>query len=150
MPPGADHSIEARVRSRHSVGPAFDRAGRQAKRRARVGRGLMALGLRALGFDGKRYVDEFVANTDFRKFDETLRMVLDVKPEQGQAIERWLQGAADRGELAFGIHRSEAALATCMVKAYQGDHVHFVDGSDGGYALAARQLKAQLAGDNGS
>jgi hypothetical protein len=23
--------------------------------------------------------------------------------------------------------------------------VHFVDGSDGGYALAARQLKAQLA-----
>jgi hypothetical protein len=25
-------------------------------------------------------------------------------------------------------------------------HLHFVDGSDGGYALAARQLKEQLKG----
>jgi hypothetical protein len=34
---------------------------------------------------------------------------------------------------------------TCFVRAYRGNHVHFVDGSDGGYALAARALKAQLA-----
>jgi hypothetical protein len=56
-----------------------------------------------------------------------------------------LQSAADKNELAYGIHRSSSALATCMVKAYEGDHVHFVDGADGGYALAARQLKAQLS-----
>jgi hypothetical protein len=146
LSPGADHSIEARIRSQRRSGPAYDRAAGHARRRTRVGRGLLALGLRAFGFDGKRYLDEFVAHTDFRKFDETLRMVLDVTTAQGQAIERALQGAADRGELAYGIHRSETALATCMVKAYQGDHVHFVDGSDGGYALAARQLKSQLAG----
>jgi hypothetical protein len=33
---------------------------------------------------------------------------------------------------------------TCYVRAYAADHVHFVDGADGGYALAAKQLKAQL------
>ena len=38
-----------------------------------------------------------------------------------------------------------AALMTCFVRSYQGNHVHFVDGSNGGYALAAKQLKAQLA-----
>ncbi len=27
---------------------------------------------------------------------------------------------------------------------YNGNHLHFVDGSDGGYAIAARGLKAQL------
>jgi hypothetical protein len=43
------------------------------------------------------------------------------------------------------MHRSPAALVTCLVRSYDGDHVHFVDGSDGGYALAAKQMKAQLA-----
>jgi hypothetical protein len=34
---------------------------------------------------------------------------------------------------------------TCLVFSLaQGRHVHFIDGADGGYALAARQLKAQL------
>ena len=33
---------------------------------------------------------------------------------------------------------------TCAISAYQGDHVHFIDGADGGYALAAKQLKGQL------
>jgi hypothetical protein len=26
----------------------------------------------------------------------------------------------------------------------EGDHIHFIDGGDGGYALASIQLKAQL------
>jgi Protein of unknown function (DUF3095) len=33
---------------------------------------------------------------------------------------------------------------TCIVQSYNGNHLHFVDGSDGGYALAAHQLKQQL------
>jgi hypothetical protein len=36
---------------------------------------------------------------------------------------------------------------TCLVFSLaQGRHVHFIDGADGGYALAALQLKAQLQG----
>ena len=41
-------------------------------------------------------------------------------------------------------HTSETALMTCVIDGYDGNHVHFVDGADGGYALAAKQLKAQL------
>ena len=33
---------------------------------------------------------------------------------------------------------------TCVITRYEGDHVHFVDGSDGGYALAAKRMKEQL------
>jgi Protein of unknown function (DUF3095) len=34
---------------------------------------------------------------------------------------------------------------TCLVFSLeQSRHVHFIDGADGGYALAALQLKAQL------
>ena len=42
------------------------------------------------------------------------------------------------------MHKSREALLTCIVFSYNGNHVHFVDGSDGGYAMAARGLKAQL------
>jgi len=46
--------------------------------------------------------------------------------------------------VAYGTHQASAALMTCLVRSYDGDHLHFVDGADGGYALAAKQMKAQL------
>jgi hypothetical protein len=95
-------------------------------------------------FDGARYPAEVAENSDYRKFDDTLRMVLDVTPEELEAITGLLEEKRDAGLLAFGIHASQAALMTCIVRKYEGEHVHFIDGSDGGYALAAKQLKAQL------
>ena len=35
---------------------------------------------------------------------------------------------------------------TCFVKSTtQNQHIHFIDGGDGGYAAAAKQLKKQMA-----
>jgi hypothetical protein len=34
-------------------------------------------------------------------------------------------------------------MVTCLVFQYEKEHVHFVDGADGGYARAARGLKAR-------
>lgn len=49
----------------------------------------------------------------------------------------------EAGDIFFGVHVSKASLMTCAIRAYEGSHVHFVDGADGGYALAAKQLKLQ-------
>ena len=46
--------------------------------------------------------------------------------------------------IVYSTHRSKAALITCLIFSYNGKHAHFVDGSDGGYALAAVELKARL------
>ncbi len=72
-------------------------------------------------------------------------MVLDLSEAQLGAIEEELERARSEGHLVYGVHRAPSALITCYLRSYSGDHVHFVDGSNGGYALAARQLKAQLA-----
>ena len=41
----------------------------------------------------------------------------------------------------------DTALMTCLVfNLEKSEHVHFIDGGDGGFAIAAKQLKAQLAG----
>lgn len=135
---------EARVRSGVAEGLGFLVQRTRAAAQTRLGALLMQRGWDALGFPGSTYKDEVVANTDFRKFDDTLRMVLDVSPAQQEAIVDFLEQERRAGELAYGVHAAPSALVTCAVRQRRGDHVHFVDGSDGGYALAAKQLKAQL------
>ncbi len=83
-------------------------------------------------------------NSDFRKFDGMLRMVIDGTEAQATQLENFLQYEHQLGNLAFGLHKSREALVTCIVRSFTGNHMHFVDGSDGGYALAARDLKSQL------
>ena len=93
-----------------------------------------------------RYMDELVENSDFRKFDGVLRMVMDGSEAQYERLRAYLEEQHRAGRLVYGMHRSREALLTCIVFSYNGNHVHFVDGSDGGYAIAARELKAQLKG----
>jgi hypothetical protein len=90
------------------------------------------------------YTDELVENTDFRKFDGMLRMVMDGSEAQYRDLRDYLDGQYHEGRLVYGMHKSREALLTCIVFSYNGNHLHFVDGSDGGYAIAARGLKAQL------
>lgn len=90
------------------------------------------------------YRDELVENTDFRKFDGVLRMLIDSSEEQYVQLRDYLDGERRAGRLAWGASKSSKALVTCIVRSYNGNHLHFVDGSDGGYALAARELKRQL------
>lgn len=82
---------------------------------------------------------------DYKKFDDTLRMIIAGTPAQRQALEAYLEEHFQRGELAYGIHVADRALMTCLVFERMGRQVHFVDGADGGYALAARALKGRLA-----
>lgn len=98
---------------------------------------------RPLGrFDARRYARDVSLNTDFRKFDDGLKMTLDIDPERLSRIEARLEAAARAGQCRYGLHRQEAALMTCVVPTpLSRDHMHFVDGAAGGYAAAARRLK---------
>jgi hypothetical protein len=139
-----DFSVEARVRAGGASGPEYAAARRSARKQTFVGKLLTASGFAAGGFDGKLYKRDLVNNCDFRKFDDALRMVVDLNVAEIYRLESRLSAEHRAGRLAYGLHRSSAALITCLVRSYSGDHVHFVDGADGGYALAAQELKAQL------
>ena len=137
-PPGLD--LEARA-SRKSGQRLF-------MQRLRVGAGtllafmIMRFGIRVGGFDPKVYRREVVENSDFRKYDDNLRMTLDCSPALADRIERRLTKAATDKVARFGLHRQPSAIMTCIVPSIsESTHVHFVDGAAGGYALAARRLK---------
>ena len=110
-----------------------------------VGAALVRLGLRTQETDWAQYPDLLRAATDFRKFDDTLRMVLSGSAEQREALAAWLDAHHAAGRLAYGLHVSDRATLTCLVFNRMGRQVHFVDGADGGYTAAAQQLKGRLA-----
>lgn len=94
-------------------------------------------------FKAKEYSDSIDSHSDYRKFDDTLRMIIDCTLDQKNEIRAYLTELKDN--IYFGIHESDAALMTCFVESIKpGEHIHFIDGSDGGYAIAAKEMKAQM------
>jgi hypothetical protein len=139
-PPGAE--FEARAKR---GGPLF-------KRRAAVlahtlfAHLIMRFGISVGGFVPKTYVQQVVENSDFRKYDDGLRMILDCSSELEVALAQRLAAAASSGIVRYGLHRQDAAMMTCFTpSALRSDHVHFIDGARGGYASAATALKATAA-----
>jgi len=93
-------------------------------------------------YDAPVYRDELRANTDFRKYDGVFRAVLDVSPDQADAIEAHLEAEHRAGRVIYGVHLADTALMTCLVfNLEHSEHVHFIDGSNGGFAMAATGFK---------
>jgi hypothetical protein len=97
-------------------------------------------------FDPIQYRSDVVKNSDFRKFDDGLKMTVDLDREGLRRIEERLEQAEREGICSYGLHRQNSALMTCIVASpLQRDHIHFVDGAAGGYAMAATSLKAKAS-----
>ena len=104
------------------------------------------IGLNIGRFDVAQYYDDLANNSDFRKFDDGLKMTIDVSAGRLNQIEERLKRGAEEGVCRYGLHRQDSALMTCIVPSPMSrDHMHFIDGAAGGYAMAARNLKAALA-----
>ncbi len=107
---------------------------------------IMRFGISVGGFVPKTYVQQVVENSDFRKYDDGLRMILDCTPDLERTLTERLALAASAGIARYGLHRQDAAMMTCFTpSALRSDHVHFIDGARGGYAAAATALKATPA-----
>ena len=111
---------------------------------------LFRLNVRTREVDWGGYKGDLVFNTDFRKFDGSLRLVLAGSAAQREQLEEYLTELRHRGEVSFGIHVARSALMTCLIEHRQSAHFHFVDAAGGGYAAAARALKDSLHTDHRS
>lgn len=105
------------------------------------------VGIHPMVFSPGKYSGSMGDHCDYRKFDGTVQMVLDLSLSQCQRVREMLESLHREGAICFGLHESSSALMTCLVQGMgEGEHIHFVDGGEGGYAQASRQLKAQRLG----
>lgn len=95
-------------------------------------------------FDPVIYKNDVAQNTDFRKFDDGLKLTVDIAPALVKRVEERLKQAGEAGLCRYGLHRQGSALMTCFVpNPFARDHFHFIDGGAGGYAMAAANMKAK-------
>ncbi|WP_368030196.1 DUF3095 domain-containing protein [Arcobacter sp. s6] len=90
------------------------------------------------------YKNIILKTTDTEKFDDMLRMVISTNTNQSIELEKYLEKEYQNKNLVYGIHKSNSALMTCLIFQRHGKHIHFVDSSKGGYALAAKELKNRI------
>ncbi|MEM9549708.1 MAG: DUF3095 domain-containing protein [Pseudomonadota bacterium] len=137
--PPAGATLEAHARR---TGASLSKARRAVLIESGIAWVLMRLGLVIGGFDPKHYGRTVAANSDFRKFDDGLKMTLDCD----EATRAKLTGLLGRGQAAglirYGLWAQTEAMMTCIVPSFmQDDHIHFIDGASGGYTQAAAQMK---------
>lgn len=108
------------------------------------GKVFMKLGYKSSATDWSLYKSDVALNSDHRKFDDMLRLVISGTDVQFKKLTEFLDNQYQASKLAYGTQITDKAIFTCMVFKYHRDHVHFVDGSGGGYVLAAKQLKKRL------
>jgi hypothetical protein len=105
---------------------------------------LMKKNKKTSGNDWGRYKKDLVLNSDYRKFNYSIQTIMSGTIEQRVELTEYLEKEFKAGNLVYGIHSSYGALITCFVRNYQGNHVHFIDCSDGGYSEASKALKIRL------
>ncbi|MEQ8523467.1 DUF3095 domain-containing protein [Gracilimonas sp.] len=91
------------------------------------------------------YKPDLVRHADYKKFGDGLRFVASGTIQQRMEMTQYLEDLFSEGHIVYGVHSSFAAMVTCYVRSYQSNHIHFVDGTDGGYAKASQELKNRRA-----
>ncbi|NJN29707.1 MAG: DUF3095 domain-containing protein [Synechococcales cyanobacterium RM1_1_8] len=145
-------AIEARLRSRSSHWRDRLRYLTAITLQNVLGWLLMSWGIGLAGVHWGRYRRDVANTVDYCKLDDALRMVIASDRDRTRALLDYLEAGARAGKFHYGVNRSDRALMTCLVFDRNGRQIHFIDGADGGYALAAVDLKrrARLNGGQNS
>jgi hypothetical protein len=93
---------------------------------------------------GKTYLKRLVEMSDTLVIDGKINTVISGTAKQRAQLTSFLDELEAAGEIIYGLHVSSASIMSCYVRDLEDGHIHFVDGSEGGYTQAARMLKAKL------
>lgn len=97
---------------------------------------------------GQAYLNSLVENSDTLVIDGKINTVISGTEKQRTALVKVLDKLESDGSITYGLHISKASVMSCYVRDLKDDHIHFVDGAEGGYTQAAKELKAKLRGNN--
>lgn len=77
--------------------------------------------------------------------DGTLNSVISGTQKEVNLLIAFLDELEAQKKITYGIHTTHASIMSCYVEDRKTKHVHFVDGTEGGYTTAAKMLKKKIA-----
>ena len=95
--------------------------------------------------EGQKYLNTLVDLTDTLVLDGRINTVISGVSSQHDKLEQFLSKMESNGDIQFGTHRSKESIMSCYVRDRKDQHIHFVDGGDGGYTKAAGVLKTKFS-----
>lgn len=93
---------------------------------------------------GQRYLNELVQLSDIFVLDGRINMIISGTNAQRKQLTAFLDDLERQGTIIYGIHVSKESVLSCYVRNRNAQHIHFVDGGEGGYTKAAVLLKEKL------
>lgn len=94
---------------------------------------------------GRNYLSQLVELSDNLTLDGRINTVITGNKAQRETLFIFLDELEQKGLIKYGFHISRESIMSCYVKDLKtNDHIHFVDGGDGGYTKAANVLKEKF------
>lgn len=93
---------------------------------------------------GKTYLDLLVKMSDTLVIDGKINTVISGTEKQRKMLQSALDVLEKEGKILYGLHLSNESIMSCYVRDMKDGHIHFVDGADGGYTMAATMLKTKF------
>lgn len=93
---------------------------------------------------GLRYLKKLVEMSDTLVIDGRINTVISGTEHQRLQLSKALNLLEKESLILYGMHVSTSAVMSCYVRDLEDGHIHFVDGSEGGYTRAAGILKEKL------
>jgi len=94
--------------------------------------------------NGKTYLSRLVEMSDTLVIDGKINTVISGTEQQRLQLETTLNALEQAGRIRYALYVSRESVMSCYVRDMKDDHIHFVDGAEGGYTKAAGILKLKL------
>ncbi|WP_430409352.1 DUF3095 domain-containing protein [Kordia sp.] len=93
---------------------------------------------------GKRYLYRVTQLSDTIMLDGSINTVISGNSKQISKLQIFLDTLESENEITYGMHVTHASIMSCYVQDRKKNHIHFVDGTEGGYTAAAIAYKRKL------
>jgi hypothetical protein len=93
---------------------------------------------------GKKYLKQLVEMSDTLVIDGRINTVITGTEKQRLTLQNELNKLEKDGEILYALYVSGESIMSCYVRDLEDDHIHFVDGAEGGYTQAAGILKQKI------
>lgn len=93
---------------------------------------------------GKLYKYRITQLSDTIMLDGFLNTVISGTDQQVKRLKILLDDLEFKNKIIYGMHITHASIMSCYIEDREEKHIHFVDGTEGGYTTAAMMFKQKL------